>query len=154
MRHWWPKTLALSKSTAPWRRLNDCHIIISSNDTKSEFWLRLTFLAVVRCRFCVIIAVLTPCFTAFTSSGMDIERVNVVINYDCPADSDTYLHRIARAGRFGTKGLAVTFLASDRDSGTLNGVQDRFDITITELPDELDSSLYTEKTPDVTTEIV
>lgn len=86
--------------------------------------------------------------------GMDIERVNVVINYDCPADSDTYLHRIARAGRFGTKGLAVTFLASDRDSGTLNGVQDRFDITITELPDELDSSLYTEKTPDVTTEIV
>ncbi|KAK3877774.1 hypothetical protein Pcinc_017544 [Petrolisthes cinctipes] len=41
--------------------------------------------------------------------GMDIERVNIVFNYDMPEDSDTYLHRVARAGRFGTKGLAVTF---------------------------------------------
>lgn len=36
--------------------------------------------------------------------GMDIERVNIVFNYDMPEDSDTYLHRVARAGRFGTKG--------------------------------------------------
>lgn len=35
--------------------------------------------------------------------GMDIERVNIVFNYDMPEDSDTYLHRVARAGRFGTK---------------------------------------------------
>lgn len=34
---------------------------------------------------------------------MDIERVNIVFNYDMPEDSDTYLHRVARAGRFGTK---------------------------------------------------
>merc|ERR1711962_1514608 len=32
--------------------------------------------------------------------GMDIERVNIVFNYDMPEDSDTYLHRVARAGRF------------------------------------------------------
>ena len=37
--------------------------------------------------------------------GMDIERVNIVFNYDMPEDSDTYLHRVARAGRFGTKGM-------------------------------------------------
>ena len=43
--------------------------------------------------------------------GMDIERVNIVINYDFPDDnkgscvpSDSYLHRVGRAGRFGTKG--------------------------------------------------
>jgi ATP-dependent RNA helicase UAP56/SUB2 len=36
--------------------------------------------------------------------GMDIERVNIVFNYDMPEDTDTYLHRVARAGRFGTKG--------------------------------------------------
>ncbi|XP_064870908.1 ATP-dependent RNA helicase DDX39A-like [Oncorhynchus nerka] len=35
--------------------------------------------------------------------GMDIERVNIVFNYDMPEDSDTYLHRVARAVRFGTK---------------------------------------------------
>ena len=37
--------------------------------------------------------------------GMDIERVNIVFNYDMPEDTDTYLHRVARAGRFGTKGI-------------------------------------------------
>ena len=35
--------------------------------------------------------------------GIDIERVNVVINYDMPEEADTYLHRVGRAGRFGTK---------------------------------------------------
>eukprot|EP00913_Durusdinium_trenchii_P017838 g16763.t1 len=41
--------------------------------------------------------------------GIDIERVNIVINYDMPDESDSYLHRVGRAGRFGTKGLAITF---------------------------------------------
>merc|ERR1712182_2293 len=41
--------------------------------------------------------------------GIDIERVNIVVNYDMPDSSDTYLHRVGRAGRFGTKGLAITF---------------------------------------------
>ena len=35
--------------------------------------------------------------------GIDIERVNIVINYDMPDDSDSYLHRVGRAGRFGKK---------------------------------------------------
>ena len=48
--------------------------------------------------------------------GIDIERVNIVINYDMPDCSDTYLHRVGRAGRFGTKGLAITFVASEEDS--------------------------------------
>ncbi|KAJ3614339.1 hypothetical protein NHX12_017913, partial [Muraenolepis orangiensis] len=59
--------------------------------------------------------------------GMDIERVNIVFNYDMPEDSDTYLHRVARAGRFGTKGLAVTFVSDEADAKTLNEVQDRFE---------------------------
>ncbi|KAF8820152.1 DEAD (Asp-Glu-Ala-Asp) box polypeptide DDX39 [Cardiosporidium cionae] len=44
--------------------------------------------------------------------GIDIERVNIVINYDMPESSDAYLHRVGRAGRFGTKGLALTFVSS------------------------------------------
>merc|ERR1711939_222766 len=51
--------------------------------------------------------------------GIDIERVNIVINYDMPDDSDSYLHRVGRAGRFGTKGLAVTFSATDEDAEVL-----------------------------------
>lgn len=74
--------------------------------------------------------------------GMDIERVNIVFNYDMPEDSDTYLHRVARAGRFGTKGLAITFVSEEGDAKILNEVQDRFDVNITELPDEIDLSSY------------
>eukprot|EP01067_Filipodium_phascolosomae_P007465 Filipodium_phascolosomae@DN598_c0_g1_i2.p1 len=44
--------------------------------------------------------------------GIDIERINIVINYDMPEDSDTYLHRVGRAGRFGTKGMAITFCST------------------------------------------
>merc|ERR1711966_301924 len=43
--------------------------------------------------------------------GIDIERVNVVINYDFPDESDQFLHRVGRAGRFGTKGLAISFIS-------------------------------------------
>jgi len=76
--------------------------------------------------------------------GMDIERVNIVFNYDMPEDSDTYLHRVARAGRFGTKGLAITFVSDENDVKILNQVQDRFEVNITELPDEIDISTYIE----------
>lgn len=51
--------------------------------------------------------------------GIDIERVNIVINYDMPEDSDSYLHRVGRAGRFGTKGLAITFVATNEDEEIL-----------------------------------
>lgn len=47
--------------------------------------------------------------------GIDIEKVNIVINYDMPSTSDQYLHRVARAGRFGTKGLAISFVATKED---------------------------------------
>lgn len=75
---------------------------------------------------------------------MDIERVNIVFNYDMPEDSDSYLHRVARAGRFGTKGLAITFVSDENDAKILNSVQDRFDISITELPEKIDVSTYIE----------
>ncbi|OXA50410.1 ATP-dependent RNA helicase WM6 [Folsomia candida] len=77
--------------------------------------------------------------------GMDIERVNIVFNYDMPEDTDTYLHRVARAGRFGTKGLAITFASDENDTKILNEVQNRFDVNITELPDEIDLSSYRNK---------
>lgn len=54
--------------------------------------------------------------------GIDIERVNLVINYgteifmiDFPTERDTYLHRVGRAGRFGTKGLAINFIRADEE---------------------------------------
>lgn len=74
--------------------------------------------------------------------GIDIERVNIVVNYDMPDNSDTYLHRVGRAGRFGTKGLAITFVATENDSTILNEIQGRFEISIEELPETIDVSSY------------
>jgi len=87
--------------------------------------------------------------TDLVGRGIDIERVNIVINYDMPETddmhgngADTYLHRVGRAGRFGTKGLAITFVSSEADSGVMNQVQERFDVDIKPLPDKIDSSAY------------
>uniref|UniRef100_M4CXN7 RNA helicase n=1 Tax=Brassica campestris TaxID=3711 RepID=M4CXN7_BRACM len=80
--------------------------------------------------------------TDLVGRGIDIERVNIVINYDMPDSADTYLHRVGRAGRFGTKGLAITFVASASDSEVLNQVQARFEVDIKELPEQIDTSTY------------
>merc|ERR1711865_288019 len=74
--------------------------------------------------------------------GIDIERVNVVVNYDMPADSDSYLHRVGRAGRFGTKGLALTFTSTDEDAEVLKAVQSRFEINVGEMPSSIDTTSY------------
>jgi ATP-dependent RNA helicase UAP56/SUB2 len=74
--------------------------------------------------------------------GIDIERVNVVINYDMSEGADAYLHRVGRAGRFGTKGLAISFISSKEDATVLNDVQERFAVSIPILPETIDPSTY------------
>lgn len=74
--------------------------------------------------------------------GIDIEKINVVFNYDMPKESDSYLHRVGRAGRFGTKGLAITFVSGQEDLSTLDSIQKRFEVKIEELPTTIDVSTY------------
>merc|ERR1712118_40947 len=74
--------------------------------------------------------------------GIDIERVNIVINYDMPDESDAYLHRVGRAGRFGTKGLALTFSSSEEDAEVLKKVQSRFEVNIGDIPSQIDTTSY------------
>merc|ERR1712066_1196385 len=74
--------------------------------------------------------------------GIDIERVSIVINYDMPDDSDTYLHRVGRAGRFGTKGLAISFATTEDDAEVMKKVQERFEVNIPEMPATIDTTSY------------
>jgi ATP-dependent RNA helicase UAP56/SUB2 len=74
--------------------------------------------------------------------GIDIERVNVVFNYDFPDNSDQYLHRVGRAGRFGTKGFACSFISRDEDQTIFDQVQSRFAVQVPPLPDEIDVTSY------------
>jgi ATP-dependent RNA helicase UAP56/SUB2 len=93
--------------------------------------------------------------TDLMGRGIDINKVNVVINYDLPSLEksddehemynravDQYLHRVGRAGRFGTKGLGITFVSSPEDATLLNKVQERFLVNVRELPELIHPSLY------------
>lgn len=53
--------------------------------------------------------------TDLMARGIDIENINLIINLDLPYDCFTYLHRIGRAGRFGTHGIAITFVNGEED---------------------------------------
>ncbi|KAE8307187.1 P-loop containing nucleoside triphosphate hydrolase protein [Aspergillus transmontanensis] len=75
--------------------------------------------------------------------GIDIERINLAINYDLPADADSYLHRVGRAGRFGTKGLSISFVSNEEDEKVLKDIEKRFEVALPEYPEGgVDSSTY------------
>lgn len=73
--------------------------------------------------------------------GIDIPTVNVVINFDFPKNSETYLHRIGRSGRFGHLGLAINFI-TDEDKENLMRIEQELDTEISPIPKEIDRSLY------------
>lgn len=73
--------------------------------------------------------------------GIDIQSVNVVINFDFPKNSETYLHRIGRSGRFGHLGLAVNLITYD-DRHSLRRVEQELGTEIKPIPANIDRSLY------------
>ncbi|QJC31737.1 DEAD/DEAH box helicase [Enterobacteriaceae endosymbiont of Donacia tomentosa] len=48
--------------------------------------------------------------TDIAARGLDVDRINLVINYDIPMDAESYIHRIGRTGRAGRKGKALMFV--------------------------------------------
>ena len=52
--------------------------------------------------------------TDVAARGIDVDELELVVNYDLPYDAEDYVHRIGRTGRAGRKGMAVTFV-SGRD---------------------------------------
>lgn len=73
--------------------------------------------------------------------GIDVQTVNIVINFDFPKNSETYLHRIGRSGRFGHLGLAINFI-TDQDKDNLIKVEKELDIQMLPIPKEIDRNLY------------
>lgn len=84
---------------------------------------------------------LTPVTPDLFTRGIDIQSVNVVINFDFPKNSETYLHRIGRSGRFGHLGLAVNLITHDDRDG-LRRVEQELGTDIRPIPPLIDRSLY------------
>jgi ATP-dependent RNA helicase DDX6/DHH1 len=72
--------------------------------------------------------------------GIDIPAVNVVINFDFPKNSETYLHRIGRSGRFGHLGLAIN-LVTYEDRYNLLKIEKELDTEIKPIPAEIGTYL-------------
>jgi superfamily II DNA/RNA helicase len=54
--------------------------------------------------------------TDVAARGIDIEGITHVINYQCPEDDNTYVHRIGRTGRAGREGVAITLVDWDEET--------------------------------------
>jgi len=80
------------------------------------------------------------CTDLFTR-GIDIPSVNVVINFDFPKNSETYLHRIGRSGRFGHFGLAINLLTYE-DRYNLYCIEKELGTEIKPIPKTIDKKLY------------
>jgi len=80
------------------------------------------------------------CSDLFTR-GIDIQAVNVVINFDFPKMAETYLHRIGRSGRFGHLGIAINLITYD-DRHQLHRIESELSTAIAPIPKVIDPSLY------------
>jgi ATP-independent RNA helicase DbpA len=74
--------------------------------------------------------------TDVAARGIDVESLDLVVNYELPAQSEIYVHRVGRTGRAGNRGLAVS-LASVREGAKLENIENYAKITleIKTLPD-------------------
>merc|ERR1719436_57098 len=80
------------------------------------------------------------CTDLFTR-GIDIQAVNVIINFDFPKMSETYLHRIGRSGRFGHLGIAINLITYD-DRHNLSNIETELCTEIRPIPKTVEKQLY------------
>ncbi len=71
--------------------------------------------------------------TDIVSRGIDIENVDIVINYDVPHDAEDYIHRIGRTARAQKDGTGLTFI-SEREQGKFARIEEFLEKTISKLP--------------------
>ncbi|XP_076384643.1 eukaryotic initiation factor 4A-III-like isoform X1 [Megalopta genalis] len=65
--------------------------------------------------------------------GIDVQQVSLVINYDLPNNRELYIHRIGRSGRFGRKGVSISFVKTD-DIRILRDIEQYYSTQIDEMP--------------------
>ncbi len=82
-----------------------------------------------------------PIHSDLFTRGIDVQAVNVVINFDFPKNSETYLHRVGRSGRFGHLGLAINLITYD-DRFNLYKIEQELGTEIKPIPPVIEKDLY------------
>ncbi len=70
--------------------------------------------------------------TDVAARGLDVDRISLVVNYDIPMDSESYVHRIGRTGRAGRAGRALLFVER-REYRLLKNIERTMKLTIPEV---------------------
>lgn len=90
--------------------------------------------------------------TDVAARGIDVDSMDVVINYDIPQELEYYVHRIGRTGRAGKEGLAIT-IVNRRQRYALRQIERLANSTIKELPlptkEQLNDVLVNKMTSDI-----
>lgn len=76
-----------------------------------------------------------PCYGAFRSGnypiliatdvaarGIDVDDIDLVVNFDIPQDNEYYIHRVGRTGRAGKKGLAITLVSGGKQRAGIRDI--------------------------------
>jgi translation initiation factor 4A len=74
--------------------------------------------------------------TDLLARGIDVQQVNLVINFDLPKNHENYIHRIGRSGRFGRKGNAINFVLP-ADINFIKELEQHYETQIQEMPEDL-----------------
>lgn len=71
--------------------------------------------------------------TNIMARGIDIDGIELVINYDAPRDAEEYVHRVGRTARANTKGIAFTLITED-DQNDFHKIEQLIETEIRKLP--------------------
>jgi len=71
--------------------------------------------------------------TDILSRGIDIENIDLVINYDVPHDAEDYIHRIGRTARANKEGTGLTFI-SEKEQGKFSRIEEFLEKSIFKVP--------------------
>lgn len=71
--------------------------------------------------------------TDVLSRGIDVEGIELVVNFDVPPDAEDYIHRIGRTARAATTGTAITFI-NERDQRKFQAIENLIGKPIDKLP--------------------
>ncbi|THD19509.1 DEAD box ATP dependent RNA helicase [Fasciola hepatica] len=113
---------------------------ISSNLDQSERFRAFNRLRAFHCRVLVS--------TDLTSRGIDAENVNLVVSLEVPWEHEIYLHRVGRAGRFGSYGASILIVADVGDElNLLRRLQSRCPTKIRKLPEPTPADLAAPNCP-------
>ncbi|XP_069186566.1 probable ATP-dependent RNA helicase DDX20 isoform X1 [Procambarus clarkii] len=106
---------------------------LTGGQTQSDRLQALEALCSYKCRVLVS--------TDLSARGLDSEHVNLVVNLDMPRDHATYLHRIGRAGRFGSRGGAITLVTEGEEWQAMRAIASLANVRVYLLQDGWKSSI-------------